>query len=156
MHALFGRPHDIHDDWKQSISYYLDVHVNPAARGRSDLRPVTLLLRASDWKGSLDLQLRMARRGDRSSRDVLEDGDDVLPAELRVAVLSFFIGYVEGFASRAPLPDFERTYAYGEVEGLKYGVRAGAPFDEAHEVVVNTAQELAEQGVAQGARNEAP
>ncbi len=55
----------------------------------------------------------------------------MLPADLRVQVLSFFLGYVEGVASRTPLPDFEREYAYGEVQGLRYGVNDGVPFDEA-------------------------
>ena len=57
----------------------------------------------------------------------------MLPADLRVAVLTFFLGYVEGFAATAPLSDFEREYAYGEVQGRRYGVRGGVPFDEARE-----------------------
>jgi len=131
MRELFGRPHDIHDDWKQSISYYLDVDVDPGRRGHSGPSPVQLLLRVADWKGDLELQLRMQRRGGPDSHDVLEDGSDVLPADLRVHVLTFFLGYVEGLASGAPLGDFEREYAYGELKGLRYGVRGGVPFDEA-------------------------
>lgn len=131
MLELFGRPHDVHDDWKQSISYYLDVKADPARRGRPDLKPVRLLLRVADWKGSLELQLRGPWRRGQDSRQGLEDVNDVLPADLRVQVLSFFLGYVEGVASRTPLPDFEREYAYGEVQGLRYGVNDGVPFDEA-------------------------
>jgi hypothetical protein len=132
MRKLFGRPHDIHDDWKQSISYYLDVDVDPGKRGHAGLSPVQLLLRVADWKGDLELQLRMPRRGGPDSRDLLEDGSDLLPAELRVHVLGFLLGYVEGLASSGvPLGDFEREYVYGEQKGLRYGVRGGVPFDEA-------------------------
>jgi hypothetical protein len=93
---------------------------------------VQLLLRVADWKGGLELELRMQLRGGPDTFDVLEDGSDVLPANLRVEVLGFFLGYVEGLASSGvPLGDFEREYAYDGLKGLRYGVRGGVPFDEA-------------------------
>lgn len=131
VHALFGRPHDMHDDWTGSISYYLDVDVDPARHGRFDLSPVKLLLGVVEQSRSLELRLRMQRRADPDEGEAPGVGDDVLPPDLRVAVRRALLGYVQDYASRTRLPDFERAYPGFEVKRPRYGVRDGVPFDEA-------------------------
>ena len=123
--SCFGPPHDIHDDWKQSISYYFDVAVEPRARGL-DGRPVRLLLEVSDWKGGLRVELRMPRRD--SEDHVLEHGEDVLPAQVRPLPGEYLVGFARGYAETGSLLDFERTHPGGKG---RFGVRRGVPFDEA-------------------------
>jgi hypothetical protein len=127
----FGPPHDIHDDWKQSFSFFFDVTVTPSVRCPQLTEPVTLLLEVSDWKGGPQMELRMPRRGEGDY--VLEEGNDLLPEQLRGEVLGFFLGFLEGYIATGPLQEFERRYAYGGLKGRRYGVQNGTPFDEVQE-----------------------
>ncbi len=122
----FGPPHDIHDDWKQSFSFYFDVDIAPWVHEPRLAKPVTLLLEVSDWKGGPRIELSMPRQ---SATDIyLEAGEDVLPGPLREEVVVLFLGYVEDRRRRRALKSFERSYPPGYEEG-RYGARGGIPFD---------------------------
>ncbi len=122
----FGPPHDLHDDWKSSFSYYLDVIVAPSSHDPGIDRPVTLLLEVSDWKGGPRINLYMPRR---SEDDIyLESGDEILPGNLRQEVVLLFLGWLEDRRRRRALKSFERSYP-GGYGGERYGVKHGVPFD---------------------------
>lgn len=126
--SWFGPPHDIHDDYKESISYYLDTEVRPRARGL-DRAPVRLLTAVSNWKGSVQIELRMPRR--RRDDLTLEEGDDLLPRGLREEVAGFLLGFLEGYGGTGRLHDFTRPRpAAAGAPRSRFGARSGKPFDD--------------------------
>ena len=125
----FGPPQDIYDNWKQSYSFFFDLIIQRHLMDDRFSNAVHLFMSVWDMKGNPSIQLRMPRRDENDC--VLEDGKDILTDEMRLYSLSYFIGFIKGYASSGQLHDFERTYPYGEAQGKKYGVRNGIPFDEA-------------------------
>lgn len=126
--SCFGPPQDIYDDWKQSYSFFFDLIIQRQLMDDRFSDEAHLFMAVWDWKGGPSIELRMPRRDENDC--VLEDGKDILTDEMRLYSLSYFIGFIEGYASSGRLHDFERTYPYGEAQGKKYGVRNGVPFDE--------------------------
>ena len=139
LRAVFGPAHDIVDDYKSSSSYFLVVRIARRSRQRAEA-PTRFLLELCDYKGALHATLCEPRSG--PGRYLVRSADDVLPRALRQHVVLWLLGYLEGWAEKVPLPDFERAYPRGctpEAGGAgaergcyRYGVRAGVPFDDAH------------------------
>ncbi len=129
--SCFGPPQDIYDDWKQSYSFYFDLTIQRQLMDDRFSNALLLLMEVCDWKGGPDIRLRMPIRGDKQE-EILEDGKDILTDEMRFYSLSYFIGFIKGYAESGLLHDFERTYPYGEYQYKEYGVRNGIPFDESY------------------------
>jgi len=92
----FGPPQDIYDDWKQSYSFFFDLIIQRQLMDERFNDEAHLFMAVWDWKGSPSIELRMPRRDEGDY--VLEDGKDILTDEMRLYCLSYFIGFIKGYA----------------------------------------------------------